>query len=226
MAYAKRYKRKRSKRKSYRRRKRRKRKSRSFAASLNRPDFTTVLRFQDTSIENSNLVDEKRTLSYNLSDCANFANFTNIWDYYRINWVSVEFVPSTTAVVRQTNIGTASVPVSTTNQIPMCALAVDRDDASTAYTYDSLKNRSGSVAFPATKHHYFKFKPTRLNMVYLSGTATGYTIDTNTKQFLDAGQPTVPHYGLKFAMEPKEPGENFYYTIVQKVSVSFKQRRN
>lgn len=195
---------------------------RSVPRSL-RADYSVKLRSPTTQIANDSLTEVKGGVSFQLGDCFDYANYTAIFDQYRINMVTVQFVPVLTQMVNKPYDDTTTP--SSVNQIPRFVTALDRDDVTTPTDFVSVQNKSKSKVTLATKRQSYKIRPNRLINIYRTIASNGYKIDSDFKDFLDCGQTGIPHYGLKYVLEPATPASTFVYDMVIDYYVSFKNKR-
>jgi hypothetical protein len=151
---------------------------RSFIRST---DFDTVL----TSGVTVNSYDQALGIALNI--LPGYAEFTSLFDQYRIMMVEVTFY-SPYVTIQAT--ATPKLMLHTVN---------DYDDY-TAVTptamqeYETYQQRDLSFGKPI----HFSFKP-RVALAAYSGAFTSYANQGN--QWLDVASPAVQHYGLKYALE-------------------------
>lgn len=189
-----------------------------------KPDFTTVFRLPAASIRNSSVADTKGALHFHLSQVPGYLTWRNLFDQYRINSVKVVFTPIMTEIQNRPFDDTTTPNI--VNVVPNFACVRDNDDTATPVDYDALTNRAHCRICPATKKQVWNFTPTKLMMVYLTATTTGYKIDPDVKGWLDCAQAGIPHYGLKYALESASPSDAFVYRLDVSMNVSFKNRRD
>uniref|UniRef100_UPI004048218F hypothetical protein n=1 Tax=Shewanella sp. TaxID=50422 RepID=UPI004048218F len=111
-------------------------------------------------------------------------------------------------------------PGSTTN-IPSYVVAIDIDDLATE-DYMTTKTRYGSRERLTTKSGKIIMTPACLSEIYLAPAATAYSPQFG--KWLDTRYSTVPHYGVRLAMEQAEPAGNYALECKTKIYVSFKNR--
>lgn len=130
-------------------------------------------------------------LSFSLSQLPGVTEFTNLYDQYKINGISLKIQPLLTE-------GISSVVSGTTNAwgFPKLSTVLDFDDSVNPATelvmlqYGSLKQTG------AFKEHKRFFKPkTRVAALDAGGAITANTV--SAARWLDVANPDVPHYGLK-----------------------------
>lgn len=173
-------------------------------------------------IYNQTIADTKGYLVFDLNNCVGKDDYISIFDYYRINYVTVEFNPVLTSVVNRPYDETTTGALG--GIIPNLITSIDRDSNSSPIGYTEMQLRKNKTV-PATKKVSWKFTPNRLTMVYKTVSTTGYMIDKDTKSYLDCGQPDIPHFGLKFCLQTSSPANAFIYEIRIKYNISFSGKR-
>lgn len=124
---------------------------------------------------------------------AQLTALTRLFDHYQLKGVAIRWNIVPTAIA----VG-AVAPITFTT-------SYDYDAGTNPVTYEDLLQRAncktqilsaaGNTVAVAKRY----FKPRRLNMVYLSPTSTGYTMD-RSNAWLDIANPGIPHYGLIWAL--------------------------
>ncbi|AXH75788.1 MAG: capsid protein [Circoviridae sp.] len=185
---------------------------------VNQNHMSVCLRTPDTLVSNNNLSEQYETYRFGLSNCLNYTAYVAMWDQYMIEKIVITWRPiRTQAVVSQNE---AVAPSSFTN-IPSVVYARDHDDLSPV-TYADTKTRYGAVEKLATKGHAMKVYPATLTEIYKSPVTTGYS--PQFKTWLDTADATIPHYGVRLAMEQAEPLGQYTLECKTKVYVRFKNR--
>lgn len=173
----------------------------------------------DKVITNDNVIENVGAVSYRLQDLTNYANYTVIWDQYRINKIVIRARPiRTTQVVAQ--VEDTSNPTGVTN-IPSFCIAKDFDDANSPASFAQLCARTFSKRRLATQKMNYKFTPATLETVY-APVVSAYS--PKYKTWLDCAYTSVPHYGIKYAMEVAAPAGIYGVELQTDVYVSFKNR--
>lgn len=187
-------------------------------------DYSCMLRNTEViTIANTTSGPRLGSITFKLSDCLNFNNFTNMFDQYRINTVVVKFTPHMTEMVNKPFDDTTTPGSGAT--IPNLCVAVDRDDATLPISYNEVKARSKSRIVPATKSLTFKLRPSRLIASYNTGPSdVGYTVDT-TKRWINSSNANMNHFGLKYALEDSSPANAYIYEVEILYYLSFKDRK-
>lgn len=186
------------------------------------PDHTIMMSTSGYTLENDTLIDSLGVLSFKLDDFLGYGNWKSVFDYYRINHVTVTFTPIMTQVQQKPYDDTTTGNL--VNTVPFLYTAIDRDSNTSPVSIAALTDRRHRKN-DATKKVVYKFTPTRLKMVYRTATTTGYVIDSNTYEFIDCANDDVPHYGLKYGLESASPARGFVYNVDVKASVSFAGKR-
>lgn len=133
-----------------------------------------------------------------LSDMPNVAEFTTLFDQYKLNRVVFQIkminVPSNTEFPNS-NINNYG------NFYPTIWYAPDHDD-NVALTIAQLKEYEGVKhrVLQPNRELNISLSPTTLQQVYRSAVTTGYACNFK-KPWLDMAQADIPHYGLKFALD-------------------------
>lgn len=133
---------------------------------------------------------------FRLDQLPNYTEFTALFDQYKIVRVKTRFSYDRTE---------AAVNSSLTTITPMPNLVIVNDfddgqfmtDEQAYLQYESLKIHQLSSPFT----HYCSPLPSA--QVYQSTLATGYSTP-NVAPWIDVGSPSVPHYGIKWAIDPIE----------------------
>lgn len=144
--------------------------------------------------------------NFKLANVPGYAEFTNLYDQYRINAVSVCFFP------RQTETSTLAT-VDTAKGNARLLTAIDYNDDTVPLTFDSLREYENcEVVSILEKHERYIPKPLFLNN---SG--------QNVNGWLATSSPSTNHYGLKYAIEPTlATGGAFTYTVEVVYYLAFK----
>lgn len=133
------------------------------------------------------LVDDLGGFSFQLSDCVDFSDFTNLFETYSITMIELQFMPKANAVPQQQTATLATPAVLYT--------LVDTNDSAIPSTLDEVIQYRTTKAHYAYKPFKMKFVP-RASVQIFNGIVPGYAV---AKKFtkIDTAYPSVPHYGLK-----------------------------
>lgn len=148
-----------------------------------------------------------------LNNLPNFAEFTALYDSYRIEWVTVWAIPTQT-----------EAPVQGANLfVPTLYTVVDKDDAAAPGTLASqLEHGNVRMVCMDKMKKVASFKPAVQGELFRSGATRGF--NRLDDQWIDCAQADIPHYGLKIWTEPAMTGFNGIRLIAD-VYVSFKDTR-
>lgn len=161
-------------------------------------------------------------LTVALSDIPNWAEYTSIFDEYRITGAEVEFQPRIT-----------DMPAATDNKLCTLGWFIDNNSVDLA-GLSSAENpwleRTGYRQVVHTKTEKVKFTPRPQTMVYQGATSTGYSVSSGSKMndFIACTNNSVPHYGLYwriYAPDTAIPLTNDMVNVYVNVSLQFKSTR-
>lgn len=184
--------------------------------------FTCMLRTPETFIQNDATATTKFSKSFHLSDCINYSTYTTLFDQFRILKVVYTLTPvKTQLVVRPYDDTTTAGQILA---IPRLTTVIDRDDTSIPVDFESIYQRPSSRSTLATRKVTYSFRPTPLAMTFQSPTQTAYKVDWS-KSYLDCGDATTPHFGIKGVLEAASPAQAYTYRVETKIYLSFKNRR-
>lgn len=124
--------------------------------------------------------------TYQLSDVINVADFTSLYDQYKIISVIQFFKWSLDPTIADNIV----------NNPPVCHYFTDHDDSSTP-SHNELQERATTKSFVMRPNKLYKIliKPAVLQEVYKSSLTTGFV--PKWGQFLDMVDNNTPHFGLK-----------------------------
>jgi hypothetical protein len=157
-------------------------------------------------------------LAFNLYDLAQVANWTALFDQYRIDKVEVKFQSQGTNVDLHTY-------VTLNAENPAIWMVLDFDDNTTPTSlaqileYDNVEVTESGSGFFATVY------PSLTPSVYSAGAFSGYAVER--AGWIDCANTAVPHYGLKGVIEALYPAStgNYSWTIEAKYFFSFRNVR-
>lgn len=158
--------------------------------------FTILSNVQTTVAYNTNQ-GTGGTLAIKLSDFADGLAFAPGFDQFRINWAKFSFVPQADRNTLYQIEGAAAGTSVASMGVPAWGAYIDWDDVDTAPTSinNIIQNRGKWAPWPRSVHVSWKPKP--LQMLYKSGTATGYAL-LQRPTWIDVVDSGTPHYGLKW----------------------------
>lgn len=170
-------------------------------------------------IVNSDTIETTLSLTFDLTQCNNYANWTALYDQYRINSVYLSLKPQRSELITQDVNDIA--PNQTFTNIPSYAIVADYDDTA-IINYQDVKERHGARWNLATKSMKMKVYPKKLMQIY-NGLTTAYM--PAAPGYLDCTYNNVPHYGVKVAMEVAQPTGQYGIEIEHTYYVTFKNRQ-
>lgn len=154
----------------------------------------------------------------------NYGEFTVLFDRYCINRVTLTF-----QLVNNPDAGTAmnlTTPLNSLNYYPKIWYVYDSDDAN-PLTLSQIKERESVKCRILRPNAVVKInvRPAVLLQTYRTALTTGYA--PKWGQYIDCGQPEVPHYGLKFVIDMigNVPAANFYVRQEAKYHFTLKDVR-
>jgi len=120
---------------------------------------------------------------FSISQNTNYAQFTGLFDQYRILEVEIWLQPSITQ------------SVSTSQETGFFISCPDLDDAA-ASTVAALQLKPGAIQSPLFQSHYHRFQPRTATPSYQASAFSGYSVGL-PGIWLDCAYPDIQHYGLK-----------------------------
>lgn len=146
---------------------------------------------------------------FKLSDVPNTADFTNIFDMYKINAVLISFIP----------VMTENVSLSTVNNPANVRLftAIDYNNAATPSSVDTIREYQTAKWTSIFKiHTRYVPKPQILD-------GSSYSVSP----WVATSSPSTPWYGIKFAVDPtlSTVSTQTLFRVEAKYYLSFKQVR-
>lgn len=143
-------------------------------------------------VSNINVVDNLMlgAMQFTLSNVAQYTDFTNLFDQYRIDRILVQFFPTWTS---------KDAPVNATNSfVPTMCVAPDWDDSTVPGSLAEL-NAKPEVQYHRTDKPFSVWvKPHVDTEIYRTAVTTGYGNMKNA--WIDSASSDIPHYGLKYAI--------------------------
>lgn len=151
--------------------------------------------------------------TFALDQVRNYGEFTSLFDHYKINKVQLKFF-------LKTDPGASAAASAMYPRLWWC---IDHDDNSLE-NIDSLRERGNSrnAALLPSRPIVINIKPSTLNMLYNGVASTAYAPVYN--RWLDATYPSMPHYGLKYAIDDAL-GQTWKVQIEAKFFLAFKYSR-
>jgi len=155
-------------------------------------------------------------INMTLGQVPQFATFNSLYDAYRIDYMEITFRS------RNTDNGLLSAAVQV---IPLIYTAVDKDDSTTP-TLAQIIEYQGVQTHPTSLEQFtIRFAPATRGLIWDGAAAqAGARL---TKQWIDAAQTGIPHYGLKYVITAGVGGQTSLATwdVDLYCGVSFKNVR-
>lgn len=155
-------------------------------------------------------------LNFRLNDVINPTEFTQLYDQYKINGVKIYFDYSP-------DVGS----IANTSEVyfPKLWMKRDYDDSGTpTLTQMTESNQSRCLRFTSGRTTLSTFlRPSCLQEIYQSSVSTAFS--PLWRQWIDCGNPSVPHYGLKLLAQGLPSTNLGAITIRIKYYLSFKNVR-
>lgn len=158
--------------------------------------------------------------SFSLDQCPSYSELVAVFDQYRITGVELSFWPTAQSV---TNTNSAAAVVNTPSRL---VTAIDYDDAVVPSSSTALREYSTCQVHSITESFKMRITPAVSVMVYEGVGTTGYSPQWGT--WISTNDPTVPHYGLKYALAPNNlaGADNAYGTLVEaKIHLEFRMSK-
>jgi hypothetical protein len=157
----------------------------------------TRSRFSLALFQSSITVPVYLSLAFGLSDLTAYAEFTALFDEYRIPKIEVWAVPRVTESTVAAGFGTM-------------VSCVDYQDNAAVGSYNELLEHENAIQTAGTTGIYHCWTP-NIALAAYSGAFTSYSSVAN--QWLDVNSPGVYHYGLKFASQVSGTAQayDFYF---------------
>lgn len=127
------------------------------------------------------------TLNFALSDLPNSSDFTNLFDFYRICAVKLQFI------FQSNNQDTGS---NTILSIPVMHYIADYDDSIGFANENQALEKEGVKTRRIDKPFQYYLVPRVSNETYNNGITTGYSLGRK-KQWIDSNSSGIAHFGLK-----------------------------
>ncbi|AUM61741.1 capsid [uncultured virus] len=166
--------------------------------------------------------------SFRLSDLPNYTEFTNLYESYKINRITVRITPMATGAAAG-----AAFSSTVTQTAILFHWCLDYDDSSVPTASDAgvqaLRQRSGykfrNIYANDGKPIVISWVPRVAASYYNSAVSTAY--GQKASPWLDEGSDSCPHYGLKMITETVSTGAAVlhFFKVDTKLSLSFKGRQ-
>lgn len=130
--------------------------------------------------------------TFQLADIPSYAEFSSLFDRYRLNAVKVTFIIGVNIAYNG----------SGQNYLPRLHSVIDYDDNTNASSLDDLMQYQSYKLkqFTASKMKISRYiRPKTAGLMYKTGVTSGYSV--TKPPWIDLTTGDVPHYGLKWAFE-------------------------
>lgn len=159
---------------------------------------------------------------FRLSDVANVAEFTTLFDSYQIVKVSLEFIPDTTTINRDITSNLAEAFTT-----PIVYVHRDLDNATAPTSETQMTERQSVMTHKATDRFTVSLVPQIGREVYRSAVATAYETPYKVV-WLDTSYSDIPHYGVHVGITPtgsSTGSPRFQYKVNVKYWLRFKKAK-
>lgn len=171
-------------------------------------------RLMDVSVQN---VAQRGSMNFQFGDLPNYAELQVLFDQFRINKIVAKYCPQYNGTVA--NFALAKGAADTTDGYgdiaelynSKCYAVVDVDDDVLPSTANTLREYAVCKQWIANKPKTIVFTPAIRSLVYKTATTESY--QPKFKAWLSTADITVPHYGLKFVVEPNSINSNLNYAL-------------
>lgn len=143
-----------------------------------------------------NGTDQGFNYNFTLSDLVNTAEYTALYDRYRINYVVMKLIPRYNTNLILSDVDSATVQPATTNYfdnrnygLPEIMTAIDYDSAVTPASINDIMEYRTYKRTLGSKEHIRSLKPRLL----VDSSNIGVSM---AKKWIDCDKPNVPHYGV------------------------------
>jgi len=165
-----------------------------------------------------------KAYSFDLSDVADYSNYTAVYDQWRIVGISATFMQRQN-VIEQLGSSTPQ------NTAKYAFIATDLDDASTPSSLDTLKGYANCKVWNMNLGAPFKifFRPAISQAAFAGAAFTGY-VQSKTGYagpWVDVLNPGVSYYGLKVGIPSQGTvtADEWVIDVVLKYYIQFKGQR-
>jgi hypothetical protein len=145
---------------------------------------TVISSYFGPTILSSTSAETDGVITPHLSDFADYASWSAVYDTYRILTVKIEFVPTET--------------LAPTGGVQPIYTAIDYDDGNSV-TLANLIQYDTVMVSPMSVYHQRVFNPRTAMAIYGGATFTSYG-QSKYAQWLDLNSAGVPHFGLKYGV--------------------------
>lgn len=140
--------------------------------------------------------------AFALNTLPNFAEFTSLFDQYRIKKVQMNFV------WRSSGMSQIETGIHNLAGMPIMYSVIDNDDATVPTNIQEIQQYQNhrTTYFSSVKRvKRLSLAPRTLNTIYRTGATSAYALGKRN-QWLDMSATDIPHYGLKWAIDVPQSG--------------------
>lgn len=148
------------------------------------------------------------SLFFTLGNLPNSSEFTSLFDEYRVGKLTFNFVP----IKLQGNIDAAY-------SCPELFTIVDKDDSTVPSSINEFLQSPSMRIVSSSRRFRRYFYPKFASSMYVSAVSTGYGARNG---WVDCTNSDVPHYGLKYMMNPSTIASAFIYQVFVTATVKFR----
>jgi len=152
--------------------------------------------FYSGSFAGSTITDTFGGIRFRLVDVPGSAEFTSLFDQYKITGVKVSFLP-------RGNVG----EVGTNQGIVKFFTAIDYDDITALTSINDLLQYENAKTTRSTQDHSRFLRPKVAALAYQSSVGNAYMPRTG---WIDCNNTTVEHYGIKWALQQLPVGSQTF----------------
>lgn len=136
-------------------------------------------------------------VGFNASEIPNWADFSAIWEQYRITGIKVRFIPRTTVSALSYD-GTTAETERVTEICSVLDFTEDFLPTATPPTYAQQINYGNVKITHGNREHHRFLKPSVLVPSYITATTTANC--PRRKVWIDTEEDTVPHLGMAYGI--------------------------
>lgn len=148
------------------------------------------------AIAGSSITDVFGATGFQLSSLPNYTEFTALFDMYKITGVKVTYMPRANSAEAGTNQGLVKF-----------FSVIDYDDTTAPTAINDLLQYESLKVSNSSRDHTRFLKPKIARAIYQSGVSTAYGASTG---WIDCDNASVPHYGLKYALQQLPSGNQSF----------------
>lgn len=146
--------------------------------------------YKATSTNLGGLTPVSKGFSFQLVDLPNVAEYTSLFDQYKITGVQLRIIPKSSEQIQGSTSGTVA-----TTGYGQVVTAIDYDDAGNPASKDQLLEYGSVKVTQSNRVHTRFISPKILNVVFRNALTSGYSPVKAT--YLDCSYNDLPHYGIK-----------------------------